>query len=128
MKLYLPAFAALSMSLISGAFIPSLKASELDEKTIIKVSQPVAVDGTVLPAGQYVLKLQDSSPSRNVIFIFNGDETRLIDTILAIHADRLQPSDKSEFSFYDSREGQPAALHTWFYPGETSGFEFLQGR
>jgi hypothetical protein len=128
MKLYLPAFAALSMSLMSGTFIPSLKASELDEKTIIKVSQPVAVDGTVLPAGQYVLKLQDSSPSRNVIFIFNGDETRLIDTILAIHADRLQPSDKSEFSFYDSREGQPAALRTWFYPGETSGFEFLQGK
>jgi hypothetical protein len=128
MKRYLPTFAAFAMSLMSSTSIPSLKASETDEKTIIKVSQPIAVDGTVLPAGQYVLKLQDSSPRRNVIFIFNGDETRLIDTILAIHADRLQPSDKSEFLFYDSREGQPAALHTWFYPGETSGFEFLPGK
>jgi hypothetical protein len=128
MKRYLPVFAALAMSLMSSAFVPSLKASESDEKTIIKISQPIAVDGKVLPAGQYVLKLQDSFPGRNVIFIFNGDETRLLDTILAIHADRLQPSDKSEFSFYDSREGQPAALHTWFYPGDTSGFEFLQGK
>jgi hypothetical protein len=128
MTRYLPVFAALAMSLMSSAFVPSLKASESDEKTIITISQPMAVQGKVLPAGQYVLKLQDSFPSRNVIFIFNGDETQLIDTILAIHADRLQPSDKSEFSFYGTREGQPAALHTWFYPGDTSGFEFLLGK
>ena len=45
---------------------------------------------------------------------------------MAIHAYRQQLTDKSEFSFYDSHAGQPAALHTWFYPGDNSGFEFLQ--
>jgi hypothetical protein len=126
MKRYLPVFAALAMSLMSSAFVPSLKASEFDKKTVIRISQPVAVEGTVLPAGQYVLRLQDSSSNRSIVTIFNGDGTRLIAMILAIPADRTLLTDKSEFKFYDSHEGQPAVLHTWFYPGDNNGFEFLR--
>src|SRR6266853_273663 len=54
-----------------------------------------------------------------------GEETRLINTVFAIPAYRWQPTDKSEFSFYGSSAGQPAALHEWFYPGWENGFEFL---
>ena len=127
MKRYLPVFAALAMSL-SSAFVPSLQASVSDKKTIITISEPVTVQGTLLAAGQYVLRLQDSSASRDVIYIFNGEETQLITTVQALHAYRLEPTGKSEFSFYNSPAGQPAALHTWFYPGDNGGFEFLQPR
>jgi hypothetical protein len=127
MKRYLTVFAALAMSLMSSAFVPSLKASEWDKKTIITISQPVTVEGTLLPAGQYVLKLQDSALSQDVVYIFNAEETRLITTVLAIHAYRLQPTGKSEFSFYETPTGQPAALHRWFYPGDNDGLEFLRG-
>jgi len=122
---YLPAFAALAVSLTSSTFVLSLKASEFDKKTIITISQPVAVEDTILPAGQYVLRLLDT-PTRDVVYIFNGEETRLIKTVLAIHAERSEPTGKSDFSFYDSSAGQPAALHTWFYPGDETGFEFLR--
>ena len=128
MKRRLPVFAALAVSLISSAFVPSLKASESDRKTIITISQPVSVEGTTLPAGQYVLRLQDSSSRQDVVNIFNGDETRLITTVVAIHARRLRPTDKSEFSFYDLPAGQPAVLHTWYYPGDDNGLEFLRPR
>ena len=124
MNRYLPVFVALAGSLVSSAFVPSLKASEFDKKTIITISQPIAVEDTILPAGQYVLRLLDT-PSRDVVYIFNGEETRLIKTILAIHADRSEPTGKSDLSFYDSSAGEPAALHTWFYPGDETGFEFL---
>jgi hypothetical protein len=126
MKRYLPILTALAMSLMSTTFIPSLKASDSDKKTTITISQPVAVERTILPAGQYVLRLQYSTASQNVIYIFNGEETRLITTILAIHAYRLVPTDRSEFKFYDSPAGQPTALHNWFYPGDETGFEFRQ--
>jgi hypothetical protein len=126
MKRSLIVFAALAISLMSSAFAPSLKASELDKRTTITISQPVAVQGTILPPGQYVLKVQNSDYSRDIIYIFNVDETRLITTVQAIHAHRLQATEKSEFSFYESHGGQPAALHTWFYPGDNSGFEFRQ--
>jgi hypothetical protein len=126
MKCHLPVFATLAMSLMSGTFVSSLKASEFDKKTIMTISQPVAVAGTLLPAGQYVLKLPDAETTGSVVvYIFNGDETRLITTVLALHAYRPQPADKSEFSFYDSPAGQPMALHTWFYPGDEIGIEFL---
>jgi hypothetical protein len=126
MKRYLYVFAVSAMSLMSTAFVPSLRADESDEKTIITISQPVDVQGTILPAGKYVLRLQDSLYSRQVVYIFNGDETRLMATVMAIPAYRPDPTDKSALSFYKSPEGQPATLHTWFYPGENSGFEFLQ--
>ena len=128
MKSNLPVFAALAISLMSSAFVPSLRASEFDKKTIITISQPVAVQGTILPAGQYVLKLQDLWSTGELVGIFNGDETRLIVTVHPIHAFRHEIGDKSDFSFYNSPAGQPAALRTWFYPGDPSGFEFLQPR
>jgi hypothetical protein len=126
MKRYLPVLTALATSLVSSPFIPSLKAGEVDKKTIITISQPVAVEGTTLPAGQYVLKLQEDQSSRNIVRIFDADGKRLIATVLAIHAYRLRPTGDTEFKFYDSPAGQPTALHTWFYPGDNSGFEFRQ--
>jgi hypothetical protein len=126
MKHYLPVFAVLATSLMSSTFIPSLKAGELDKKTIVTISQPLAVEGTILPAGQYVLKLQEDQSTRNIVRIFDGDGKRLIATVLAIHAYRLQPTGDTAFKFYDSPAGQPTALQTWFYPGDSSGFEFRQ--
>jgi hypothetical protein len=127
MKRHLRVFAALGLSLMSSAFVPSLKASESDKRTIITISQAVTVRGTTLPPGTYELKTQESSSTRNVILIFNAEDNRLITTVLAIPAYRLQPTDKSELSFYTSHIGQPAALHLWFYPGDNYGFEFLPG-
>jgi hypothetical protein len=126
MNQYMPVFAALAVSLVSSAFVPSLKAGESDKRTTITISQPVDVQGTILPAGQYVLTLLNSVSSRDVVCIFNGDGTRLITEVLAIHAQRLQPTERSEFAFYGATAGQPVTLHTWFYPGDESGFEFLQ--
>jgi hypothetical protein len=123
---YAPVFAALALSLMSSAFVPSLKASETDKKTVITASQAIAVQETILPAGKYVLKLLNSSSSRDIVQIYNAEETQLITTILAIPAYRTRPTGETMFSFYEVPEGQPSGLHTWFYPGDNSGFDFLQ--
>jgi hypothetical protein len=114
MKHYLPVLTALATSLMSSPIIPSLKAGELDKKTIITIPLPVAVEGTTLPAGQYVLKLQEDRSSRNIVRIFDGEGKRLIATVLAIRAYRQEPTAETAFKFYDSPAGQPTALHTWF--------------
>jgi hypothetical protein len=128
MKRYLSVFAAVAMSLMSGVYVPSLRANEVDEKTVITISQPITVDGTLLPAGRYILKLQDSPFRGSVVYIFNGEENRLITAVLANRAYRLEPTGNSVFSFYDPAAGQPPALRTWFYAGETAGLEFPQGK
>jgi hypothetical protein len=117
-------FALLGASL-AGAFVPSLKADNFDKKTILTVNEPVAVENVVLTPGEYVLKLLDSQSNRQIVEIFNGDETKLIGTELAMPAYRPVRSGKERLTFYEAPSGQLPALRTWFNPGDTNGIEFL---
>ena len=107
---------------VMGMFAPTVKADEWDKKTNITINQAIEVEGTVLPAGSYVLKLVDSPSNRNLVSIWNEDENRLIATVFTIPIYRFQPPVNSEF--FESEVGQPPALHAWFYPGDQTGFEF----
>jgi hypothetical protein len=109
---------------VMGMFAPTVKADEWDKKTNITINQAIEVEGTVLPAGSYVVKLVDSPSNRNLVSIWNEDENRLIATVFTIPIYRFQPPDNREFRFFESEAGQPPALHAWFYPGDQTGFEF----
>src|SRR5271154_3751648 len=122
MRSYLSTVPVLALS-VMGMFAPTVKADERDKKTNITIDQAIEVEGTVLPAGSYVLKLVEPS-DRHLVSIWNEDENRLITTVFPIPTYRLQPPDNSEFRFFESAVGQPPALHTWFYPGDQTGFEF----
>ena len=121
-------FAALALSLMGGVLAPAVKADEWDKKTNITINQPIKVQDTVLPAGSYVIKLFDSPSDRYIVQIFNAEENHLIKTVFAVPVLKSHAPDSSEFKFYESESGQPAALHTWFYPGESTGYEFRAGR
>ena len=123
MKTYLRTTAALALSFMGSALVPTLKADDWNRKTRITIDQSIDVQGTVLSPGSYVIKLLGSSDQRTVE-IFNAAENHLITTVLAFPAYRLDPTGNSEFTFYDRAEGQPRALRTWFYPGDNVGFEF----
>jgi len=122
MRSYLSTVPVLALS-VMGVFAPTVNADERDKKTNITIDQAIEVEGTVLPAGSYVLKLVEPS-DRHLVSIWNEDENRLITTVFTIPTYRLQPPDNSEFRFFESAVGQPPALHTWFYPGDQTGFEF----
>lgn len=128
MKHYFPTFAALAFSLMGSVITPALKADEWNKKTTITIDQAIEVQDTVLPAGSYVLKLVDFPSERHLVQIFNAAENRLITTVITVSTYRSSPPDNSEFKFYEPENGQPPALHTWFYPGENTGFEFRPGR
>jgi len=127
----LSVFAVTSCLVFFGLFAAIAKADVSNKKTIITINAPVKVPGyrtTVLPAGKYVLKVLDSTASRNIVLIYNEDENKLLTTVLAIPNYRLEPSDKSEFTFWETPSGEPVALRSWFYPGEAYGFEFAYPR
>jgi hypothetical protein len=44
---------------------------------------------------------------------------------LTISAQRPRPSDEAELRFMETPAGQPAAIKTWWYPGNTIGREFI---
>jgi hypothetical protein len=71
-----------------------------------------------------VLKLADSNSNRHIVQIFNADQSRIIDTILAIPNYRLRPTGRSQFLFWETPAGAAPALRAWFYPGDNFGQEF----
>lgn len=100
-------------------------ASESDKKTIFTFSQPVDLPGVALPAGTYVFKVLDSLSDRNIVQVFNKDETKLIGTFVTIPDYTPQPSDKTIVKFSETSAGGPKAIKEWFYPGENVGWEFV---
>jgi hypothetical protein len=49
-------------------------------------------------------------------------------TLTAIPTERPEPSEKSLVTFAEQGSGQPEALLNWFYPGETTGNEFVYSK
>jgi len=106
------------------ASVPTASADEWNKKTTVTISEPVEVPGATLAPGSYVFKLADSESDRHIVVIQNAQQNETLATILAIPNYRLQPTDKSEFLFWETPAGQPRAVRAWFYPGDNFGQEF----
>ncbi|HTP33037.1 MAG TPA: hypothetical protein VMJ75_12745 [Candidatus Acidoferrales bacterium] len=107
------------------AATPQARADEWNQKTVVTFNGPVEIPGQVLPAGTYVFKLADSLSDRNIVQVFNKDETHLYGTFLAIPDYRLTPAGKPIISFEERAAGSPEAVRAWFYPGENYGHDFV---
>jgi LPXTG-motif cell wall-anchored protein len=119
------AFVALSgVALAIGLTAISAQADQWDKRTTLTIDQPMQVRDTLLQPGQYVFKLLDSSSNRNIVQIYNADQTHLINTIMAVPDYRVQPTGSSRFVMWETPEGSAKALKEWFYPGDNFGQEF----
>ena len=100
-------------------------ADQWDKKTTITIDEPVQLPTTTLQPGTYVIKLAETSAAnRHAVQFFDKSETHLVTTILAIPNERVRPTGKSVFAFWETPAGQPKALRAWFYPGDNFGQEF----
>jgi hypothetical protein len=105
---------------------PATQADEWNLSTRFAISHSFEVPGMVLQSDTpYVIRLLDSSSTRNVVQIYNGDRTQLLTMFIAINAERPEPTDKTEFTFLETRPEYPLPMKTWFYPGRLSGLEFV---
>jgi len=103
-------------------------AQTLSKKTTVTFNMPVEIPGVnaqVLPAGVYVFRLMDSLSDRNIVQVFNKDESHIYATILAIPNFRLRATDKTVMTFAERAAGEPQAIKAWFYPGDNWGQEFV---
>ena len=105
--------------------LPLVKANEINQQTTVTLSAPVEVPGTVLPAGQYVFERADDPSSRNIVQIFNADQSQLITTVLAVPAYRPEPTADSVITLEERPNGSPEAIAKWFFAGESEGLQFV---
>lgn len=111
--------------LLYGAVPPRAKADEWNKKTIVTVNAPVELPGVVLPAGTYVFQLLDSPSDRDIVEVFNQDESHIYATIMAISEYRLEPTNETIITLEERPKDSPEAIKEWFYPGDLNGLEFV---
>jgi hypothetical protein len=119
---------AFSITVLCTMFSSTASAQPWNKKTTVTFSAPVEIPGVgaqVLPAGTYVFKLLDSLSDRNIVQVFNKDQSHVYATILAIPNYRLRATDKTVMTFAERRAGDPQAIRAWFYPGDNWGQEFV---
>ena len=118
--------AVLCVATMAGVFAVSARADAYDKRTIFTFSAPVEIlGGKVLPAGTYTFKLLDSASDRNIVQIFDKNQTTLYATVLAIPDYRRNPTSKTLITFSETTQGGPPAIKEWFYPGDSFGQEFV---
>src|ERR1017187_3331295 len=128
MKLFKVLAVISGLALLALVFTPGLKADNnvWNKTTTLTFSQPFEVPGgQVLPAGTYIFKLLDSPFDRDVVQIFNEDQTHIYATVLAIPNQRLHAPENTIMNFTERASGSPVAIKAWFHPGERSGHEFV---
>ena len=119
---------AFSITALCMMFSSTAAAQAWNKITTVTFSAPVEIPGVgaqVLPAGTYVFRLLDSLSDRNIVQVFNKDESHVYATILAIPNYRLKATDKTVMTFAERAAGDPQAIRAWFYPGDNWGQEFV---
>src|ERR1700709_879821 len=108
-----------------GGFASSATAQLPDRRTIFTFSGPVSIPGATLPAGRYVFRLAEPGTSARVVQVFSADDKKPFGLFFSHPAERSEPARDPEVRFMETAKGVPAAIKTWWYPGERTGFEFV---
>ena len=103
-------------------------ADELRQTTILTFSQPIQVLEQVLPAGTYVFKLANSDSERDIVQIFNSDQSHLYATFQTIPTERPASANDTSITLAERGNGNPDVLLKWFYPGLLTGHEFVYSK
>src|SRR5438552_12474603 len=105
---------------------PATHADEWNLMTRFTVNHPFEIPGMTLePNTRYVIRLYDSPATRNVVQVLNDDETKMLTQFMAVSDQRLEPADKTVFTFIETQPGFPLPIKEWFYPGRLNGLEFI---
>jgi hypothetical protein len=97
----------------------------LDDRTEFTFNSPLEMPGVTLPACTYVFHFVDTSNQKKVMQVAEKSTNKTYGMFLTINAIRPTPSDDAELRFLETPAGKPAAVKTWWYPGNTIGREFI---
>jgi hypothetical protein len=106
-----------------AAAVPQLTAAGFnDDMTTVTFSGPVDIGNHALGAGTYVFKTL--SDDRNVVEVFNQDQSHLVTMLNTIPITAPAIPDQTRIELNEGPANTPQSLHAWFYPGESTGWEF----
>ena len=101
------------------------KADEWNKETVVTFGGPVQVPGKDLPAGTYIFKLAGSDLTRSVVEVFTKDRQHLVTSFIAVPNTRIWATHTPVVTLDQETAGTYQAVRSWFYPGDTQGFQFV---
>jgi len=116
MKNPLKAMVVAALALMIAA--PAAFAQNTPEASILPVTEPLDVGGTILQPGTYTIRVLPSLTDRNKIQITSQDGSVVHATVLTV-PHQLEPGEEvpnTTFVYYPAGDGMPRALRTWFAP------------
>ncbi len=123
----------LTISACAAAMLTAMSATParaqggpMDSRTEFTFNQPVELPNVTLPPGTYVFRFVDATTGKRVMQVQAKDAgSKNYGMFMTISAQRPKASDNAELRFLETPAGQPAAVKTWWYPGNTIGREFI---
>lgn len=114
---------AVCAMLLGGAVTATAGTMGTNEKAYFNLTEPLDVSGTVLPAGDYQIKVVPLRLNRDLLQVLSSDGSTLITTFLTVPhpegpAGVQVPA--SRFLYYPATANHIQALKTWF-AGNTPG-------
>ena len=123
-KFIIPAALA---ALMLGSPAPTI-AQTADYQTYFTFSGPVTLPGVTLPAGKYLFRLADPQTSRKVINVLTADGKKSVAMLTSIPNRLNKAPNDPEVRFMETSNNTPPPIKTWWYPGNSTGYEFIYPR
>jgi hypothetical protein len=116
-----------ALALMGSTVIPA-RADQWNKETRLEINGPLEIPGKVLTPGTYIFKLADNHGDRNIVQAWSvdaGGRRKFVTTFFAISAYDMETPDKTIIRLEERPSGSPQAIHSWFYPGENTGWQFV---
>ena len=120
-------FTCVGAFLLASFVAAAATADTIDKRTTFTFNTPVAVPGVTLPAGSYLFRIADVD-SHHVVRVLSNDGRIPYAMFFALQAWRSTVARDPELTFIETAADMPHAIRTWWYPGESIGYEFLYPR
>jgi hypothetical protein len=102
------------------------------KRTKVKFNAPVEIPNPntktgvmTLPPGEYVFAMADTGSSHHVVRVTDATGRKVHSMVLTMPDYRLNATSKTVMYLGERPAGSPAAIKSWFYPGDTSGERFI---
>jgi hypothetical protein len=112
-------------TLLAGLGNAPASAQTADERTFFTFSGPVELPGIALAPGTYMFRLIAPNNDHSVVQVLSADGKEIYGLFFTLQLERAPLQSQAGIRFAESKAGAPPAIQAWWYPDDSTGFEFI---
>jgi len=127
----LKALAGAAVLVALAGITASVRADDYNKMMTFTFNNSVQLPGVTLEPGTYMFKLADPESGRRTVQVWDKDGSKMYAMVLTMVDRRMEvAADPTKIKdglvmFSEAPAGEPQAIRTWFYTGDTIGYEFV---